>query len=233
MNGAGFEIERGRRVDRLRQRIKPGGAEFRGRQRNVFQRFHQVAEHGALRAARGLHFLLQFLLVIGRALGPHHDDAQLLVVIDAGDHVVRPQHALIEQIADREIFRMIRDRHGGDDLLRIEEDRERALDRHHGVDLVAGLVDAGNALGQPRIVRIGLDQIIVARTGHVVSPEQIESGRQRQSAGQLLHFFLHHGFGFLLGVGMRGDQQILEDFLFARASSANGRSARPSCRLCR
>ena len=58
---------------------------------------------------------------------------------------------------------MIRDGHGGDDLLRIQEDRERALDRDQRLDFRAGLVDAGDALGQPRIVRIGLEQIIVAR----------------------------------------------------------------------
>ena len=101
----------------LRQRIEPGGAQLRLRQRDVLQRFHQVAEHGALRAAGGLHLLLQLLLVIGLALGAHHDDRQFLVVVDAGDDVVRQQHVLVEQIADRQIFRIIADRHGGDDFL--------------------------------------------------------------------------------------------------------------------
>ena len=128
-----------------------------------FQRLHQVAEHRALRAARGLHLLLQLLLVIGLALGAHHDDRQFLVVVDAGDHVVRQQHVLVEQVAEREIFRIVVDRHRGDDLLRIEEDRERALDRHGGFDPGAGLVDAGDALGQPRIVRIGTDEVGVFR----------------------------------------------------------------------
>ncbi len=30
----------------------------------------------------------------------------------------------------------------------------------------AGLVDAGDALGQPRVVRIGTDQVIGERIGH-------------------------------------------------------------------
>jgi hypothetical protein len=71
------------------------------------------------------------------------------------------QHVLIEQIADGEIFRIVADRHRGDDLLRIEEDRQRALDHHRGLDLGAGLVDAGDALAQPRIVRVGLNQVAV------------------------------------------------------------------------
>ena len=105
MDGAGLEIERRRGVDLVGQRIEPGGAQGRLRQRDVLQRLHQVAEHGALRAAGGLHLLLQLLLVIGLALGAHHDDGELLVVIDAGDHVVGQQHVLVEQIADRQIFR--------------------------------------------------------------------------------------------------------------------------------
>src|SRR5262249_25735938 len=59
------------------------------------------------------------------------------------------------------------DRHRGHDLLRIEEDRERALDRHAGLDRLPGLVDAADTLGQPRIERIGLDEIVVLWRGHV------------------------------------------------------------------
>ena len=136
------------------------------RQRDVLQRFHQVAEHGALRAAGGLHLLLELLLVIGLALGAHHHDRQFLVVIDAGDGVVGLEHVLVEQIAERQIFGMIADGHRRDDLLGIEEDRQRALDRHRGLDRGAGLVDAGDALGQPRIVRIGADEIVVVGRVH-------------------------------------------------------------------
>src|SRR5262249_17752322 len=55
----------------------------------------------------------------------------------------------------------VADRHRGDDLLRVEEDRQRALDDHCGLDLLAGLIDAGDALGQPRVERVRLDQIAV------------------------------------------------------------------------
>ena len=126
---------------------------------DVLQRLHQVAEHRALGAARGLHLLLQLLLVIGLALGAHDDDGEFLVVVDAGDHVVGEQHVLVEQVAEREIFRIVVDRHGGHDLLRIEEDRERALDRDGVSIALAGLIDAGDALGEPRIRGSGRTQV--------------------------------------------------------------------------
>src|SRR5262245_20683436 len=166
VDGAGLEVERGRSVDLVGERVKPRGAQLGPRQRDVLQRLHQVAEHRALGAARGLHLLLQLLLVIGLALGPYHDDGQLLVLVDAGDDVVRQQHVLVKQVADREIFRIVVDRHRCDDLLRIEEHRERALDRHPGLDLLPGLVDPGDALGQPRVERVGADQVVVLRCGH-------------------------------------------------------------------
>src|SRR3954463_7182072 len=40
--------------------------------------------------------------------------------------------------------------------------------------------------------------------------------RQLQAAGQRLHLLLHRGFRLAAGVAERGDQQILEDFLFVR-----------------
>jgi hypothetical protein len=128
--------------------------------------FGSVAEHRALGAARGLHLLLQLLLVIGLALGAHHDDRQLVVIVDAGDHVVGQQHVLVEQIAEGKIFRIVVDRHRGHDLLRIEEDRERPLDYHAGLDRLPGLVDAGDALGEPRVERIGPDDVVVFLRGH-------------------------------------------------------------------
>jgi hypothetical protein len=63
---------------------------------------------------------------------------------------------------------MIIDGHGGDDFLRIQEDRQRALDRHGGFDSATGLVDAGHPFRQAWIVRIGADEIIVV--GRVHSP---------------------------------------------------------------
>ena len=167
---AGFEIKRGRGVDLVRERVEPRRAQLRFRQRDVLQRLHQVAEHRALGAARGLHLLLQLFLVVGLALGAHHDDRQLLVVVDAGYHVVGQQHVLVEQVAEGKILRIVVDRHRGHDLLRIEEDRERALDRHAGLDRLPGLVDAGDTLGEPRVERIGTDQVVLRlRHGDLIS----------------------------------------------------------------
>src|SRR5437667_666909 len=60
MDRAGLEIERGHGVDRLRHLVEPGGAQLGLRQRRAFDRLQQIAERGALGAARGLRALLQF-----------------------------------------------------------------------------------------------------------------------------------------------------------------------------
>ena len=39
------------------------------------------------------------------------------VVVDAGDHVVHLEHVLVEQKSEREIFRIVTDRHRGDNFL--------------------------------------------------------------------------------------------------------------------
>ena len=62
-------------------------------------------------------------------LGAHHDDLEIVVILDLGDGVVVFEHVLVEQIAQREIFRIVADRHHGDDLLRVEIQRQRPLDR--------------------------------------------------------------------------------------------------------
>ena len=135
------------------------------RQRDPFQCLHQVAEDGALGAARGLHLLLQFLLIVGLALRAHDHHGKLLVVIDAGDDIVGQQHVLVEEIAEREIFRVVAYGHGGDDLLRVEEDGQRPLDRHPRLDLCPGLVDAADTLREARIGRIGGNEVVVLRHG--------------------------------------------------------------------
>ena len=144
-----------------REPVEPRGAQRRRRQRGLLDHLHEIAEHGALGAARGLHLLLQLRLVVRGVRGAHHDDAELLVIVDAGDGVGRRQHVLIEEVAEREIFGIVVDGHRGDDLLRIEEDRQRALDRHRGLDRRAGLVDAAHPLGEPRVERIGAQEIVV------------------------------------------------------------------------
>ena len=166
MDCTGFEVKRRCGVDLVRERIEPGGPQLRRWQFNVLQRFHQIAEHGALSTARGLDFFLQLLFVIGFAFGAHDNDREVLVVIDRGDDIVRLEHVLIEEIAERQIFGMVTDRHRGDDLLGIEEDRQCALDGHRRFDPGAGLIDAGHAFGQARILRIRADEIIVVRGVH-------------------------------------------------------------------
>ena len=124
------------------------------RQRHAFDRLQEIAERGALRAARGLGALLQLRFEIGVVLGAHHHHLQIVVIFDLGDDIVVFQHVLIEQIAEREIFRIVADRHHGDDLLRVQIQRQRPFDRDLDLDGGAGLVGPGDAFGQPRIVRI-------------------------------------------------------------------------------
>src|SRR5262249_57361581 len=91
-------------------------------------------------------------------------------------------HMLVEQVAEREIFRIVVDRHRGPDSLSMEEDRERALDRHAGLDRLPGLVDAADTLGQPRIERIGLDEIVVLGRGHLLDNVGNCDGSRKRSA---------------------------------------------------
>src|SRR4051812_27208662 len=60
---------------------------------------------------------------------------------------------------------MVADRHSGDDLLTVEEDRQRAFDRHDGLDRLCGLVDSPHPLGQAWVVRVRTNEIIVIAHG--------------------------------------------------------------------
>src|SRR5258705_8286769 len=64
MDRAGLEIERRHGVDGVRHLVEPGGTQLRLRQCDAFHGFQEIAERGALRAARGLRALLQFLLEV-------------------------------------------------------------------------------------------------------------------------------------------------------------------------
>ena len=158
VDGAGLEIERGRGVDGVGEPVEPRGLERRLRQRDGVERLHEVAEGGALRAAARLGAPLQLVLEVGLALGAHDDDGEVLVVVDRRHHVVGLEHVLVEEIAEREVLRVVADRHHGDDLLRVEVERQRALDDHPGLDPLAALVDAGDPLGQARVVRVRADE---------------------------------------------------------------------------
>ena len=124
------------------------------RQPDLVELLHQVAERGTLRAARGAYLLLQLGLEVGRPRGADHDHLELLVMLDGRDHVVGPEHVLVHEVADRQIVGVVADRHHGDDLLAVEEQGQRALVDDRGRHLAALLVDAGDRLGQARIVRV-------------------------------------------------------------------------------
>ena len=161
VNRPGLEIEAGRGVDLPGQAIEPRGPEPGVlRQLDVIEFLHHIAEHRSLGAARGPDLLLQLFLVVGLALGAHDDDLELVVVIDAGDLVVREQHVLVQQKAQRQVFGIIADGHHGDDFLAVEEKREGALDHHRGLDRLAVMVDALDRLGETGIVGVRLEQEI-------------------------------------------------------------------------
>src|SRR5882724_10099229 len=80
----GLEIERRHGVDGVRHLIEPGGAQLCLRQRDAFDRFQEIAERGALRAARSLRALLQLLFEVGVVLGAHHHHLQIVVIFDLG-----------------------------------------------------------------------------------------------------------------------------------------------------
>ena len=63
------------------------------------------------------------------------------------DGVVVFQHVLVQEIAEREVFRVVADRHHGDDLLRVEIQRQWPLHRHPDLDRGTRLVGPGDALG--------------------------------------------------------------------------------------
>ena len=73
---------------------------------------------------------------------------------------------LIEQIADRQVFRIIANGHGRDDFLAIEKDCQGPFDGHRRLDARAGLVDAAHTFGQSRVVGIGPDDVAVAVFAH-------------------------------------------------------------------
>ena len=157
---AGFQIEARAGVDRAGERVEPTGLQHRVRRQVDFvELLHQVAEHRALGAARGMGLLFQLLLVVGLARGADDDDLQLVVIVDAFDLVVGLQHVLVEEVADGQIVRIVADGHHRDDLLPVQEQGQRPLDDDGGVDGVAVLVAAGDALGEARVGGIGLDQI--------------------------------------------------------------------------
>ena len=160
MDRAGLEVERGDGVDLAHQAVEPGGSDHGVcRQPDLVEPLHQVAERGALRAARRC--------APSSAAWPRSRSARSVRTTTsssssscsiAGDHVVRPQHVLVQQVAERQIVGVVADRHHGDDLLPVQEQGQRPLVDDRGLDRAALLVDAGDRLGQARVVRVGQQQ---------------------------------------------------------------------------
>src|SRR5689334_3384426 len=148
MDRAGGQIEARRSVDLAGQHIKPGGAEYRYWIEPDYLKFlHQIAEDGALSTARGKCLLLQLVFEIGLSVSADDNGLELVVIIDAGDPILGPQHILIEQIADREVIGMIADCHHRDDLAAIEEQSQRTLHDNRGLNPSAFVIDTGDGAG--------------------------------------------------------------------------------------
>ena len=86
-------------------------------------------------------------------------------MVDGDDLVVRAQHVLVAQVADRKEVGEVPDRHHGDDLLAVEEQGQRPLDRHRGLHRLAPVVAPGDAADESRIAGIGPDEEGRGRAG--------------------------------------------------------------------
>ncbi len=145
MYGTCFEIEARRRVNLACQSIEPRGLEPSvGRQVNLVERLHEVAENRALRTARRLHLFLKFFLVVRLPLGAHDDGFNILVVVDAGDLIIGTQHVLIEKIAHGQQIWMIADGHQRHDFTGVEIKRQRTLGNDSRLSWVALVINSLN-----------------------------------------------------------------------------------------
>ena len=92
------------------------------------------------------------------APGADDDSLDVLVVVYAGHLVVVAQHVLVQQITQSQIVRVIADRHHRDDLLPVEEERQRAFLDDTGLYRRAVLVHAVEQAREASVVRIRLDR---------------------------------------------------------------------------
>src|SRR5438105_2484931 len=90
MNRACFEVERGRRVDFVSERIKPRRPQLGLGQLHSLHYLHEIAKHSSLRAARCLNLLFELLLVVGTALRADYHDAEFTIMIYTGNDIVLP-----------------------------------------------------------------------------------------------------------------------------------------------
>ena len=133
--------------------VEPGRPDARlPAQPDGIELLHEVAEHGALGAARGLRLLLQLVLEIGLAPGAHDDGPDVGLVLDAGDLVVGLEHVLVDEIADSEQVWVVADGHHGHDLAAVEEQRQRLLRDDGSIDAPPLVIEARHGDGQAGIV---------------------------------------------------------------------------------
>ena len=78
-------------------------------------------------------------------------------MINANHVIIREQHALIEQIAQRQILWPVANRHHGHDFLTIQKKRERAFHRDTGFNDGARMISPRHAAREARIGGIGAD----------------------------------------------------------------------------
>ena len=88
--------------------------------------------------------------------------------LEAGHHIVGQKHVLVQEVAERQIFGIVVDRHHGDDLLRVEIKRQGALDGHADLYRRASMVDARNQFRQPRVLWVRHDDGLVRLGYHLV-----------------------------------------------------------------
>ena len=157
-----LQIKRRRTIDLRRQSVKRGGAQLGGGKRDLFQPLHHIAKHGANRAAAGASLFLQLVFVTCLARGAHDDGFQLFIIVDACDLIIRQKHALIAQEPQREVIWVIANGHGGDNLLCIEKDRQRAFFDNGNLALRPVLIHAGDRPCQSRGRGIRRDDQIFA-----------------------------------------------------------------------
>ena len=163
VNGTCFQIQRWQGVDLFRQSIQPACAQFGGWQGQPFQTLHHVAEHCANRTARCAGFLLHLFFIAGLACGTDHHHFKVVIIFDCRYLVIVAQHALIAQKSHSQIFGVVANRHGGDDFLRIQENRQRAFFNHANLADLPCMVTSFDCAGQPRI---GGVRKMTGRLGH-------------------------------------------------------------------
>lgn len=96
------------------------------------------------------------------ACGAHHHNFELGIVLDRGHDIVGPQHVLVQEIADRQLFGMVADRHHRDDLAAVEKDGKRPLVHDPRLHAPSFVIETDDRLGQSGIGRIGKQE----RVGH-------------------------------------------------------------------